>query len=125
VTTGLRTYEQQNDLYSQGRTTEGGVVTNARGGESYHNFGLAVDVVPLTDNGGIDWGASQLEDGWSTIGNYGAATGLEWGGNWESFVDRPHFRDTLGGMTTDDLDGIVIRMNQMRERLEDLLGGGE
>ncbi len=47
IVQGMRTIEQQNELYEQGRTKgkKGKTVTNAKGGESYHNYGLAVDVV--------------------------------------------------------------------------------
>ncbi len=48
----LRTFAEQNVLYAQGRTSPGAVVTNAQGGESYHNYGLAIDVVLLIDKDG-------------------------------------------------------------------------
>jgi peptidoglycan LD-endopeptidase CwlK len=43
VTSGFRSFEEQDRLYAQGRTTAGQIVTNARGGESMHNFGVAFD----------------------------------------------------------------------------------
>jgi len=46
VVSGLRTSSEQEALYAQGRTTPGHIVTNAKAGESMHNYGLAVDVVP-------------------------------------------------------------------------------
>src|SRR5258708_7675554 len=50
VTQGLRTWDQQNLLYAQGRTEPGKIVTNAPGGFSAHNFGYAVDIVPGEDD---------------------------------------------------------------------------
>ena len=44
VISGLRTYTEQDELYAQGRTTTGPKVTNARGGHSNHNFGIAFDI---------------------------------------------------------------------------------
>ncbi|MWN91399.1 hypothetical protein GQ597_11910 [Gilliamella sp. Pra-s65] len=49
VTTGLRTIDEQNRLYEQGRTTSGNIVTWVRGGYSYHNYGLAIDVIEIKD----------------------------------------------------------------------------
>ena len=48
----LRTIKEQNDLYAQGRTKPGKIVTNAKGGQSYHNYGLAIDIVLLVDKNG-------------------------------------------------------------------------
>lgn len=94
VTSGLRTFAEQDALYAQGRTAPGSIVTNARGGQSLHNYGLAIDVVPLDANGRANWNAS--ESTWQQIGAAGKRQGLEWGGDWTSFVDRPHFQMTGG-----------------------------
>lgn len=51
---GLRTFKEQNELYAQGRTEAGRIITNARGGQSFHNYGKAIDYVPLK-NGKADW----------------------------------------------------------------------
>jgi peptidoglycan hydrolase-like protein with peptidoglycan-binding domain len=91
---GLRTFAEQNALYAQGRTKPGNIVTNARGGQSLHNYGLAVDVVPLGANGQPDWNVGN--DVWQKIGAAGKRQGMEWGGDWTSFVDRPHFQMTAG-----------------------------
>lgn len=94
VVQGLRTYEEQNDLYAQGRTKPGQKVTNARGGFSNHNFGLAVDLCPFDANGNPDWNNLAA---FKEIGKYvHEMGGLEWGGDWK-FVDRPHFQ--LPGLT--------------------------
>jgi hypothetical protein len=49
ITDGLRTFAEQDSLFAQGRTKSGPIVTNARGGESNHNYGLAVDLYPVLD----------------------------------------------------------------------------
>lgn len=90
VTQALRTYEQQNWLYAQGRTRKGPRVTNARGGYSWHNFGLAFDVVILRD------GRATYKGPWKRIGEIGRNLGLEWGGDFKTFLDQPHFQNRLG-----------------------------
>jgi len=56
VVQGLRTFAEQDELYAKGRTRPGAIVTQARGGESNHNYGLAVDLCPFT-NDKPDWNA--------------------------------------------------------------------
>lgn len=93
VTSGLRTFAEQDALYAQGRTKPGPIVTNARGGQSLHNYGLAVDVVPIV-NGQPKWDVP--ESVWQKIGAAGKRQGMEWGGDWTNFKDRPHFQMTAG-----------------------------
>lgn len=96
VTATLRDIEFQNSLYAKGRTTPGPKVTNAKGGDSFHNYGYAFDVVPVVDGNAV-WGTSG-KDGelWRRVGELGKACGLEWGGDWVSFKDLPHFQYTNG-----------------------------
>lgn len=94
VTSGGRTFEEQDKLYAQGRTTSGNIVTNAKAGYSWHNFFLAFDVVPV-ENGKINWKSKN----WTKIGTLGKTFGLEWGGDWKTFKDLPHFQ-TIHGLTT-------------------------
>ena len=84
---GTRTYEEQNALYEQGRTKPGRVVTNARGGYSNHNFGIAFDIGVF--EGGRYLGESPA---YKAVGAIGMKLGLEWGGNWKSIQDEPHFQ---------------------------------
>ena len=86
VTSTLRTFEEQEQLYDIGRTKPGRKVTNARAGRSWHNFGLAFDVVPLV-NGKPIWNTPL----WDRIGQLGQNLGLVWGGTFKSIKDRPHF----------------------------------
>lgn len=92
VTQGLRTWGEQAKLYAQGRTTPGQIVTKAPAGHSQHNFGLAVDVVPMV-NGEPDWNAPYIPT-WKKIVEVGVSLGLEAGALWASFPDLPHFQLT-------------------------------
>lgn len=93
VVQGLRTWAEQDALFAQGRTKPGNVVTRARGGQSNHNYGTACDVCPVV-NGKLDWNAR--ESVWQIIGQEAIRAGLEWGGNWKKFPDRPHVQLPLG-----------------------------
>jgi peptidoglycan L-alanyl-D-glutamate endopeptidase CwlK len=99
VTSTYRDHESQNALYAQGRTKVGKVVTNAQGGQSYHNWRCAVDVVPLI-NGKPNWDSS--DPVWARIGELGEQAGLEWAGRWRTFKELAHFQYT-GGLTLTDL----------------------
>lgn len=87
VISGLRTYDEQNELFSQGRTKPGRIVTRARAGFSNHNFGIAFDI-------GVFEGNKYLDDSpkYKAVGILGMDLGLEWGGNWKTIVDQPHFQ---------------------------------
>ncbi len=87
---GTRSYEEQTALYAKGRTAPGPKVTNAKAGESFHNFQIAVDT-------GIFKGKTYLPESpaYSWLGPIGEALGLEWGGRW-STPDKPHFQYKTG-----------------------------
>jgi len=96
VTCTYRSEAEQARLYAQGRTKPGPKVTNAKPGQSMHNFSvggepasLAVDVVPLK-NGKPVWSAA--DPVWSKVGKLGEAAGLEWAGRWKRFREFPHFQ---------------------------------
>lgn len=88
VGSGLRTYTEQNALYAQGRTKPGKKVTNARGGQSNHNFGLALDLT-IFDADGNYLPDSPLYD---LIRPAAHAAGLESGADWKHINDRPHIQ---------------------------------
>jgi peptidoglycan LD-endopeptidase CwlK len=88
VISGTRTYAEQNAIYAQGRTTPGKIVTKARAGQSWHNFGIAFDIGIFSADGKTYYGESK---DYKTVGKMGEALGLEWGGSWK-FVDEPHFQ---------------------------------
>ena len=87
IISGTRTYAEQDALYAQGRTSAGDIVTNARGGHSNHNFGIAFDI-------GVFSGNRYLPESplYKAVGALGMELGLEWGGNWKTIVDQPHFQ---------------------------------
>lgn len=88
---GLRTAEQQDALYAQGRTKPGSIVTNAPAWMSWHCFGLAADIVFKDEKGNWTW--SDKCD-WDGLGNVGKMFGMTWGGDWTRFPDLPHFQIT-------------------------------
>ena len=100
-TQGYRTLEYQGELYAQGRTKPGKIVTNCRPGHSPHNYGLAVDFVPMV-NGKAAWDRVDLFD---TIGHLAKEFGLFWGGYFHSFVDKPHLENLFGLKISDLLAG--------------------
>ena len=109
VTSTYRDDECQNTLYEQGRSKPGKIVTNAKAGQSWHNWRCAIDVVPLR-NGKPVWGTTGEDlKLWMRVGELGEKAGLEWAGRWKRFREFPHFQYT-GGLTLKDLqNGKTIR----------------
>ena len=118
LTQTLRTIQEQNDLYAIGRTKPGKIVTNAKGGQSYHNYGLACDFCLLHKDGSISWNMHEDldKDGiadWMEVVKVFEKYGWEWGGKWK-FKDTPHFQKTFGKSIKDlqnckkDKDGYPI-----------------
>jgi peptidoglycan L-alanyl-D-glutamate endopeptidase CwlK len=95
VTSTYRDNASQDALYAQGRTTPGKKVTNAKAGQSWHNYRCAVDVVPIVA-GKPRWDVK--DEVWQQVGKLGKAAGLEWAGDWKKFKEYPHFQYT-GGLT--------------------------
>lgn len=96
ISQGLRTYAEQDGLYSQGRTKPGKRVTNSKGGQSIHNYGFAVDIVLIIDGKEASWDTAKDWDNdgiadWTECVNVFAKHGWNWGGNWKTFKDMPHF----------------------------------
>lgn len=98
---GLRTFAEQDALYAQGRTTKGPKVTQAKGGQSIHNYGLAVDFFLIVDGNKASWDvkadfdADKIAD-WNEVVAVFKKYGWEWGGDWVSFKDMPHFQKDFG-----------------------------
>ena len=86
-----RTHDEQARLFAQGRTTPGNIVTQVGPGGSWHNYRLAFDLVEIKDGKAL-W----TNPRWEKIGELGKKHGFEWGGDWRSFVDKPHFQDNFG-----------------------------
>lgn len=88
---GSRTFAEQDELFAIGRTKPGHIVTNARGGFSNHNFGVAWDI-------GIFDGTRFITESplYDNAGKIGKSLGLEWGGDFNSITDKPHFQCKTG-----------------------------
>lgn len=96
ITQALRTFKEQDALYQQGRTKPGKKVTNAKAGQSIHNYGLAVDICLIIDNKiaswdtAKDWDNDRIADWYECVKIF-AKYGWNWGGSWLKFRDLPHF----------------------------------
>lgn len=96
ITSTYRDNESQEALYAQGRTAPGARVTNAKPGQSWHNWRVAFDVVPLR-HGKPVWGTAGADgELWARVGRAGEASGLEWAGRWRTFREFAHFQFTNG-----------------------------
>ena len=106
VVQGLRTFAEQDKLYAQGRTTEGKIVTNAKGGQSNHCYGLSLDFALMYDKDGngtyevISWSTGEDFDNdkhadWMEVVKIFQFNGYTWGGDWK-FRDYPHLEKTFG-----------------------------
>ena len=89
IVEGYRSQERQNELYEQGRTKPGDVVTQTR--SSMHTQRMAVDIAQLDEQGKITYNPDP-PDFWDRMGAIGRSLGLNWGGDWSGFKDRPHFQ---------------------------------
>jgi peptidoglycan LD-endopeptidase CwlK len=92
----LRTDKQQADLYAIGRTKPGKKVTNAKPGQSIHNYGFAFDIVLIVDGKDAVWDIKKdfdndLKSDWMEIVAICKKYGFDWGGDWLRFKDYPHF----------------------------------
>ena len=97
---GLRSYDEQDALHAIGRDGDDGrIVTNARAGESWHNFGRGIDFA-FEEHGTQrpTWSNTTSKDqrDWRLLGEMGEAIGLEWGGRFESLGDFGHFHFSDG-----------------------------
>ena len=103
ITSTYRDAESQDALYAQGRTVPGKKVTNARAGQSWHNWRLAFDFCPIR-NGKPVWTTTGT-DGvlWAKCGEIAESVGLEWAGRWVRFKEMAHCQYS-GGLTLADLN---------------------
>lgn len=108
ITDEFRSADAQDRLFAKGRTEPGDVVTHARGGESYHNYGLAIDfAIASRDSGNLLWdmdydGNGNSRSDWKEVVAIAKTLGFEWGGDWKQFKDYPHLQMTYG-LTINDL----------------------
>lgn len=107
ITDGYRSDEEQNRLYRQGRSTDGDIVTNAKAGESMHNYGLAIDFALRLNDGSVIWdmeydGNGNGKPDWMEVVAIAKDLGFQWGGDWTDFPDYPHLQIDFG-LTIHDL----------------------
>ena len=88
-----RTHAKQTEYKTMGRK-----YTRTKAGQSKHQYGLAIDIVPMIDSI-PQWRNIKL---WKKIGPIGERLGLRWGGRWHKLFDPGHFEWT-GGLLTYDL----------------------
>ncbi len=82
-------------------------VTTVRGNYSYHQWRVAADIVPRDEKGNPTW--SPKDPGvWNRLGEIGKSVGLEWGGSWSGFVDKPHYQCTFGFTCNDFIKGVPV-----------------
>lgn len=107
IISGTRTYLEQNELFRKGRYGNPPPrVTNARGGSSNHNFGIAWDIGLFTQSGGYITKAGPYNEAAHVVMS-GLIPDLEWGGHWTGFVDPPHYQ-----LAT------TLLLSEVRERFE-------
>ena len=92
ITSTYRDFVSQNALYAQGRTTSGKKVTNAKAGQSFHNWKVAFDFVPIV-NGKAQWNDLKT---FTKCGEIAESIGLEWAGRWVRFKEMAHCQYTGG-----------------------------
>ena len=101
ITDGFRSQLEQDVLYQQGRSGDGQIVTNVKGGDSYHNYGLAIDFALRTSKGKVIWdvkydGNHNGQSDWMEVVAIAKSLGFTWGGDWSSFKDYPHLQMDFG-----------------------------
>ena len=97
IISGLRSWAQQAALYAQGRTKPGPIVTKARPGSSWHNYGLAIDLGLFSGGKYLDSADPKRADRiYRELGALAATRGIEWAGTWKTFTESPHFQNRFG-----------------------------
>ncbi|MFB9328398.1 M15 family metallopeptidase [Paenibacillus aurantiacus] len=101
ITDDFRSAAEQDALYRKGRSEPGSIVTNVKGGHSYHNYGLAVDFALEMADGEIIWdleydGNGNGQADWMEIVTLAKGLGFSWGGDWKGFPDYPHLQMDFG-----------------------------
>lgn len=88
ITQTMRSFAESDALFAKGRTAPGQIVSNSRAGQSYHNYGFALDFVILV-NGQMNW---KVDKNWMIVVECFKKRGFKWGGDFTgSFKDYPHF----------------------------------
>ncbi|MFC4402116.1 M15 family metallopeptidase [Gracilibacillus xinjiangensis] len=117
ITDGFRSTVEQDAIYARGRSEDGNIVTYAKGGESYHNYGLAIDFAIQPNPDEVIWdieydGNNNGESDWMEVVSIAKSLGFSWGGDFTRFKDYPHFQMDFG---------LSIRELKMGKRPEDVI----
>lgn len=109
----FRSVAEQNALYAQGRTKPGQVITNAPGTSysSMHQWGVAFDIYRSDGKGAYNESGQYFQK----VGAIGKSLGLEWGGDWSSIVDKPHFQLPDWGSTPTRLKNLYGNVYKFKE----------
>lgn len=124
IVQGYRTKEYQDELYAQGRTKPGTIVTKVKGGMSYHNYGVALDFAILINDGkAVSWNCEADFDNdkmadWLEVVDEAKKLGFLWGGDWRTFKDRPHFEMPFGLDERDYFAGKRPSEKQIQAQIE-------
>jgi peptidoglycan L-alanyl-D-glutamate endopeptidase CwlK len=89
ITAGYRTKAEQDSLYALGRTKPGKIVTNAKGGQSLHNYAVAIDFCPVDIKGNCLWADTKKFKDYAAVAKI---VGFESGLDWKNFPDPPHLQ---------------------------------
>jgi peptidoglycan L-alanyl-D-glutamate endopeptidase CwlK len=121
VTSATRTFAEQDELFAQGRTKPGKIVTKVRGGFSNHNFGIAIDITIFKGSSDPEKATTPVFESplYKAIGALGTDLGLEWGGNWTSFKDEPHFQLRPGWAADMSERDMLTELRRRKESGED------
>ena len=104
-----RSNKDQAELYAQGRTRPGKIVTWSKPGESWHEYRVAFDAVPIVDGKAIFNPTTKLEKTLiATMGSCGEKVGLVWGGRWAQKTDSFHFQNNQGKTISQVLSGVKL-----------------
>jgi peptidoglycan L-alanyl-D-glutamate endopeptidase CwlK len=119
ITDDYRSFEEQDKLYDKGRKTPGKVVTHLEGGESYHNYGLAVDFALQLENGNVIWdteydGNGNGQSDWFEVAEMAKELGFQWGGDWRGFKDYPHLQMDFGLTINELQEGKRLKIPQLK-----------
>jgi peptidoglycan L-alanyl-D-glutamate endopeptidase CwlK len=106
ITSTYRDLESQAAIYAQGRTTPGKKVTNAKPGQSWHNWRVAFDFVPVV-NGKAQWADLKT---FERCGVIAESVGLEWAGRWTRFREMAHCQFTGGLKLADFQKGKTLNV---------------
>lgn len=107
ILSGTRTYAEQTAIYAQGRTKPGKIVTNAKAGQSNHNFGIAFDIGIFKGKTYYTGETAAQNKPYLDVSNLIKPVGLLWGGNWKSSKDYPHYELDAGGKSVAQIRALL------------------